>query len=139
MTSDVWIMASVPGGQRIARWSILDGHAMREIRALVAAVAPGGDDPSLKTSSARRLELVFSELVSNALRHAGAPVHVTLSRGRGACWLLDVADGSPTPPAPRDPGRFDPGGRGLKIIARLSGRHGWSVEDGVKHVWAEVA
>jgi hypothetical protein len=139
MTADTWARASVPRGERIARWSIVDGYSMREIRALVAAAAPGGDDPSLKTSSARRLELVFSELVTNALRHAGAPVHVTLFRGSGDCWLIDVADGSPTPPEPRNPGRFDQGGRGLRIIATLSGRHGWNVEDGVKHVWAEVA
>jgi hypothetical protein len=64
---------------------------------------------------------------------------VTLFRGRGDCWLLDVADASPVPPAPRDAGRYEQGGRGLKIIATLSGRRGWTVENGVKHVWAEVA
>jgi two-component sensor histidine kinase len=122
----------------VARWSIVDGHAMRRARAEVAGQAPGGDDPSLLTSSARRLELVFSELVSNALRHAGAPVDVTLSRWRDG-WVLDVADGSPAPPSPRSPERFDTGGRGLMIIARLSGRRGWTVENGVKHVWAHVA
>jgi two-component sensor histidine kinase len=138
MSPWTWIQAEVPLGTRVGRWSIEDGHGMREVRLLVAAEAPGGSDPSLKTSPARRLELVFSELVSNALRHAGAPVHVTLFRAKDR-WLLDVADGSPTPPTPRNPGRFDDGGRGLMIIARLSGRHGWTVEDGVKHVWAEVA
>jgi signal transduction histidine kinase len=138
MTADSWVMADVPTGTHVGRWSIGDGHSMRRVRVLVAAQAPGGSDPSLKTSVARRLELVFSELVSNALRHAGAPVHVTLYREADR-WLLDVADGSPTPPTPRDAERFDPGGRGLMIIARLSGRHGWTVQDGVKHVWAEVA
>jgi anti-sigma regulatory factor (Ser/Thr protein kinase) len=139
MTVGSWVNASVPGGTCVARWSIGDGHAMREVRALVAAGAHGADDPSLVTSAARRIELVFSELVSNALRHAGAPVHVALFRRPDGRWLIDVADGSPSPPSPREPGRFDLGGRGLMIIARLSGRHGWTVEDGVKHVWAEVA
>jgi two-component sensor histidine kinase len=138
MTCERWRRAAVPAGTCVGRWSILDGHAMRHVRAQVAAEAPGADDPSLSTSPARRLELVFSELVSNALRHAGAPVHVTLLRGSDGCWLIDVTDGSPTPPTPRDAGRFDQGGRGLMIIARLSGRHGWTVENGVKHVWAEV-
>jgi two-component sensor histidine kinase len=139
MSPDHWIRAAVPRGTRVGRWSIVDGQTMRRVRAQVAAEAPGCEDPSLKTSAARRLELVFSELVSNALRHAGAPVHVTLFRGSDGLWLIDVADGSPAPPAPRDAGRFEAGGRGLMIIARLSGRHGWTVEDGVKHVWAEVA
>lgn len=136
--TETWVRASVPRGTRVARWSIDDGHAMRRVRAEVADQAPDTGDPSLLSSSARRLELVFSELVSNALRHAGAPVHVTLSRCNGL-WVLDVADGSPTPPNPRSPGRFEGGGRGLMIIAKLSGRRGWTVEDGVKHVWAEVA
>jgi two-component sensor histidine kinase len=139
MTPDCWLEADVPTrGTEVGWWSIHDGHTMRQVRAQVAAEAPGAGDPSLKTSSARRLELVFSELVSNALRHAGAPVQVTLFRSADR-WLLDVVDVSPTPPRPRAAGRFDSGGRGLMIIARLSGRHGWSVEDGVKHVWAEVA
>jgi two-component sensor histidine kinase len=133
-----WARASVPPGTRVGRWSIRDGHTMRRVRAEVAGQAPDGDDRSLHTSAARRLELVFSELVSNALRHAGAPVHVTLTESAGR-WVIDVADGSPTPPNPRSAERFEGGGRGLMIIARLSGRRGWTVEDGVKHVWAEVA
>jgi two-component sensor histidine kinase len=136
--TDTWARASVPRGTSVARWSIVDGQAMRQARAEVAEQAPGADDPSLHTSSARRLELVFSELVSNALRYAGAPVNVTLFRWHDG-WVLDVADGSPTPPSPRSPGRFDAGGRGLMITERLSGRRGWTVENGVKHVWAHVA
>ncbi|HEV7754276.1 MAG TPA: ATP-binding protein [Mycobacteriales bacterium] len=138
MTQAAWTEAAVPGGTRVGGWSVDDGQAMRRIRAEIAAEAPGATDPCLTTSPARRIELVFSELVSNALRHGGAPVQVTLFRVDGR-WLLDVADGSTVPPAPRSAEEFDTGGRGLLIISRLSGRRGWTVVNGVKHVWAEVA
>jgi signal transduction histidine kinase len=133
-----WAEAAVPAGTRVGRWSVDDGHAMRRVRTEVAAEAPGAGDPCLATSPARRIELVFSELVSNALRHGGAPVQVTLFRLAGG-WLIDVADGSPAPPAPRAAGQFDAGGRGLLIISRLADRCGWTLVNGVKHVWAEVA
>jgi anti-sigma regulatory factor (Ser/Thr protein kinase) len=135
---DTWVEAAVPSGTALGRWSVGDGQAMRRVRAEVAAEAPGAADPCLTTSPARRIELVFSELVSNALRHGGGPVQVDLSRV-GDRWLIDVADGSPTPPAPRVAGPFDSGGRGLLIISRLSGRCGWTIVNGIKHVWAEVA
>jgi signal transduction histidine kinase len=138
VTQAGWVKAAVPSGTRVGRWSVPDCHAMRRVRAEVTAEAPGGTDPSLTTSPARRIELVFSELVSNALRHGGAPVQVSLFRVDGR-WLIDVADGSPTPPAPRVAGRFDKGGRGLLIISRLADRCGWTTVNGVKHVWAEVA
>lgn len=138
MRQAAWAKAAVPSGTRVGRWSVTDGHEMRRVRAEVAADAPGGTDPCLTTSPARRIELVFSELVSNALRHGGAPVQVTLLRVEGR-WLIDVADGSPTPPAPRVAGQFDRGGRGLLIISRLADRCGWTSVNGIKHVWAEVA
>jgi anti-sigma regulatory factor (Ser/Thr protein kinase) len=138
VTHGAWAEAAVPTGTRVGRWSVVDGHAMRRVRAEVAAEASGADEAYLATSPARRLELVCSELVSNALRHGGAPVQVTLFRV-GDQWVVDVADGSPSPPAPRAAGQFDDGGRGLLIIARLAGRYGWTVANGVKHVWAEVA
>ncbi|HEY0360196.1 MAG TPA: ATP-binding protein [Mycobacteriales bacterium] len=138
MTTLAWVKAAVPAGTWVGHWSVDDGHAMRRVRTEVAAEAPGAADPCLTSSPARRIELVFSELVSNALRHGGAPVQVTLFRMDDR-WLIDVADGSPTPPAPRVASRFDAGGRGLLIISRLADRCGWTLVDGVKHVWAEVA
>jgi hypothetical protein len=138
VTQAAWVNAAVPNGTRVGHWSVTDGLAMRRVRAEVAAAAPGGMDPCLTSSPSRRIELVFSELVSNALRHGGAPVQVTLFRVDDR-WLIDVADASPTPPVPRLVGQFDAGGRGLLIISRLSDRCGWTTVNGIKHVWAEVA
>jgi two-component sensor histidine kinase len=84
------------------------------------------------------LLLVFEELTSNGLCHGRSPVHVRVTAtSRG--WLVDVVDAAvERPPATavdRDPAD---GGLGLPLVARLCRVHGWTVEDGCKHVWARV-
>jgi two-component sensor histidine kinase len=133
-----WSRAPVPAGTAIGSWLIEDGLAMRDVRRLVSSHASAGDDSSLSGSAARRLELVFSELVSNALRHGEHPVEVVLYDREGD-WLLDVVDSCAEPPAPRaNRGTYEAGGRGLTIVEELTARHGWTLDDGKKHVWAEV-
>ncbi len=84
------------------------------------------------------LLLVYEELTSNGLRHGRSPVHVRVTAtGRG--WLVDVVDAAveqpPTTAVDRDPAD---GGLGLPLVVRLCRVHGWTVEDGRKHVWARV-
>jgi anti-sigma regulatory factor (Ser/Thr protein kinase) len=84
------------------------------------------------------LLLVFEELASNAVRHGRSPVCVrVVATGRG--WFVDVADAAverpPVPAFGRDPAD---GGMGLHLVARLCRAHGWTVDDGRKHVWACV-
>ncbi len=76
--------------------------------------------------------LVISELLSNALRHA-APLPGSQIR---VAWRIDeesvqvsVSDGG---------GMTVPGGRGLRIVERLSRRWGTSTGDAGTTVWAEV-
>ena len=86
--------------------------------------------------------LVVSELLSNALRHA-TPLPGSSLR---VAWRLDsdsvrvsVSDGGgATRPELGEPTQGATGGRGLRIVARLSRRWGTGHdEDGVT-VWAEV-
>ena len=82
------------------------------------------------------IELVASELATNAVAHARTPLALTLSRSNGSV-LLVVEDSSASMPAPRSPGAEDLGGRGLLLVAALSQDWGTRTDGrGHKSVWA---
>lgn len=78
--------------------------------------------------------LLVSELVSNAVRHAGTPVRLTLSRDRGGI-RVEVADGSHGAPRPRLAGGDAEAGRGLFLVDQLAGDWGVRQERRGKTVW----
>jgi serine phosphatase RsbU (regulator of sigma subunit)/PAS domain-containing protein/anti-sigma regulatory factor (Ser/Thr protein kinase) len=80
-------------------------------------------------------ELVVSELVTNAIRHASGPVRLRLIREGGL--ICEVSDGSSTFPRPRRARSDDEGGRGLMLVARLSRRWGTRPTDNGKIIWSE--
>jgi anti-sigma regulatory factor (Ser/Thr protein kinase) len=88
------------------------------------------------------ITLVVSELLTNALRHAGSgdtgprPVWLGLLQP-GPCVLCAVADPSTVAPMPQTPGSLAETGRGLHIIGALSDQWGYTTpsETG-KVVWA---
>ncbi|MET7365686.1 SpoIIE family protein phosphatase [Streptomyces sp. NPDC005566] len=82
-------------------------------------------------------ELVVSELVTNAVRYSGGPLHVRLIRDR--TLLCEVADTSHTSPHLRHSGEDDEGGRGLFIIAQLVQRWGTRYTRSGKTIWTEQA
>ncbi|MDQ0485714.1 anti-sigma regulatory factor (Ser/Thr protein kinase) [Streptomyces thermodiastaticus] len=86
-------------------------------------------------------ELLVSELVTNALRHATGPVGVCLSRPAGpdGVLLLEVSDPVPEPPRTRDVRLDDESGRGLQLLARSSRRWGHRTGPHGKTVWCELA
>lgn len=80
-------------------------------------------------------ELVLSELVTNAIRHAGGPVEVRLIRaGQLTC---EVSDPSATQPRMRRALLTDEGGRGLYLVAQLTSRWGSRYTRRGKTIWAE--
>jgi anti-sigma regulatory factor (Ser/Thr protein kinase) len=107
-------------------------------RHLVSDLIEAGACASAVTDAA----LVISELLSNALQHAG-PLPGSSIR---VAWDLDadsvrlsVSDGGgPTRPEPGEPTPTTTGGRGLRIVARLSRRWGTLCDDDGTTVWAEV-
>jgi anti-sigma regulatory factor (Ser/Thr protein kinase) len=81
--------------------------------------------------------LVVSELATNAIVHAQTPFTVSLEVSAHTL-LLTVADRSPADPVLVAARAFDPGGRGLTIVALLSRDWGaYPHPDGGKSVWAE--
>jgi hypothetical protein len=92
----------------------------------------------LLASPIRRVEVVFTELAGNALRHAGQPVRIHLASTAEA-WLIGVDDASPhLEPMVGSLDSEEIGGRGLAIVLTLTSGAGWYIEDGIKTVWAEV-
>jgi hypothetical protein len=82
-------------------------------------------------------QLIASELVSNAVEHAGTAVEFRLVRTwYGLC--IAVRDGDPHPPAAPAPvsGRPSLRGRGLAIVARTASRWGCLIGTADKVVWA---
>jgi anti-sigma regulatory factor (Ser/Thr protein kinase) len=89
-------------------------------------------------------ELGVSELVTNALLHAGAPIRVRV-RGTREHPRVEVADGSHEPPVMTEDPQDELDelmmtfGRGLQIVARCSDNWGAAIEPDGKVVWFEPA
>lgn len=81
-------------------------------------------------------ELIVSELVTNAIRHAEPPIQLRLIHHAGSL-VCEVADGSSTSPHLRRACTFDENGRGLFIIAQLAERWGTRHNHHGKTIWAE--
>lgn len=83
--------------------------------------------------------LLTSELVTNAIRHGGAPVRVHAALSQHGDLRIEVADDDPGQVTPRRPGPDDDGGRGLVLVDRLADRWGIRRTSSGKRVWFEVA
>src|ERR1700712_1339524 len=70
-------------------------------------------------------ELLTSELVTNALLHAGTDLTVHVERCIGDGVRIAVDDGSDHAPCLGDLDAGALGGRGLPLVASLSTRWGW--------------
>jgi anti-sigma regulatory factor (Ser/Thr protein kinase) len=90
----------------------------------------------LSSNSQEVVEVIVSELASNAVIHAATPFTVRLFVG--STIRVEVFDANPDPPVLRRPVSREAGGRGLVIVDGFADRWGsYPVEDG-KAVWAEV-
>ena len=83
------------------------------------------------------LALVVTELVANAIRHAGTDMTVRLFPVAGGV-RLEVQDGSTRPLRPRPAAPSDENGRGLLLVDALSSRYGVEGEPHGKRVWVEL-
>ncbi len=117
---------------RVARWDVpRDPAAVGHMRAAVAnqLTAWDLDETGFMT------ELILSELVTNAIRHATGPISVRLLLDRKL--ICEVSDGSSTSPHLRYAAITDEGGRGLFLVAQISERRGTRYTPDGKVIWAE--
>ncbi|MGW2201994.1 SpoIIE family protein phosphatase [Streptomyces sp. NPDC001774] len=80
-------------------------------------------------------ELVVSELVTNAIRHATGPIRLRLILER--TLICEVFDASSTSPHLRHARTTDEGGRGLFLISQFTRRWGTRYTAEGKVIWAE--
>ncbi|MBK3526657.1 MULTISPECIES: SpoIIE family protein phosphatase [Streptomyces] len=85
---------------------------------------------------------VVSELVTNAVVHAGTDVHVEWRLEESGAFVIEVCDRHPSR-APRETGGEAPYdtpeyGRGLRLVATLAESWGVTYRAGAKTVWARL-
>ncbi|MFD7402233.1 SpoIIE family protein phosphatase [Streptomyces sp. NPDC059866] len=120
------------GPERVAQWELPSDPAVvsRTRAAVTGQMAVWGLDDMAFTT-----ELVASELVTNAIRHATGPVRLRLLRDRAL--ICEVSDGSSTSPRLRRARTEDEGGRGLFLVAQLTERWGTRYTTDGKVIWTE--
>lgn len=84
---------------------------------------------------AETVELVTSELATNAVLHARSPFTVRLARQPTGAVFLEVLDGSIRAPQQKLFSATAMTGRGLWLVQRLSSAWGVDVVSGGKTVW----
>jgi len=96
--------------------------------------------PQLSSDVVDAVSLVASELVTNAVLHAGTTVRLSLGRTEEGSVRIEVADQSPNPASPRHYSDDSATGRGLVLVGALARRWGVHLSEGGggKTVWAEV-
>jgi anti-sigma regulatory factor (Ser/Thr protein kinase) len=119
---------------RVATWRLEGGvEEVAAARAWVRAIFEGWDI----AHHAQLGELLASELVTNALRHASRPIEMTV-------LLLDevvtlaVRDADTPLPRLRKVTDADEGGRGLQLVAMLAARWGARPTPEGKVVWCDL-
>ena len=124
----------VAAADRFAVWDLpADPRSAADARAAVARqlTAWGLDDQVFST------ELAVSELVTNAVRYASAPITLRLIRDRAL--ICEVSDGSRTTPHLHHAQLMDEGGRGLYLVSQIADRWGTRYTETGKTIWVEQA
>lgn len=169
--SSVRLMACVPAGRQALR-VLVAGLPVHQTTRDALALLPGGQvrannrrrvhlPPTLKAASTARAmvaeavrgwrldhlrqpaELVTTELVTNAIRHAQTTFDISLIRFEHSIRVA-VRDESPEPPAPtagpdHDEDLLASGGRGLRLVEAFATHWGYVTAPGEKVVWACIA
>ena len=115
-------LPSVPASVPRARWVV------RDVLSAWAAPQDRAD-----------AELLVTELVANAVDHAGADV-LTVELELCGGWLrIGVVDGTAVRPVVRELSGLRERGRGMQLVTAIADRWGTEDHGGGKRVWFELA
>ena len=113
-----------------------DTQTPRAARRFVSQALTGWDDDEGDLTDT--VTLLVSELVTNAVVHAGSDVEVTV-RLTSAAARIEVTDTSAQSISPRDAADDEDSGRGLALVGSLAERWGVrSAPGGGKTIWFEI-
>lgn len=111
-----------------------DDHAPHDARLHVRAMLGTWDLRHL----ADAVQVVASELVTNAIQHSGGADVMFWLTQTGTSVIVNAWDPNPAPPVTVEVGEFGEHGRGLALVAALSASMGCFPLRGGKTVWAEI-
>jgi anti-sigma regulatory factor (Ser/Thr protein kinase) len=117
---------------RIVSWDLpADPAVVADARARTVRQLAAWGIPEISFTT----ELLVSELVTNAIRHAQPPIQLRIILdGALSC---EVFDGSSTAPHLRRADRYDEDGRGLMLVAQLAESWGTRYTGAGKIIWAQ--
>lgn len=123
-----------------------DARVEHRLPAVPASIAEGRrrgaevGDRVLSHERAADLQLLLSEVLTNAVRHGGGPEVLLALTPKAELLCVQVTDGGagfvPTPRAMS--AERDEGGFGLFLVERLTDRWGMTRERGQTRVWFEL-
>lgn len=110
-------------------------HGPWMARRVVAAILVGWELAGLVEDA----QLLVTELVTNAYRHAGGTDSFELELTyRAAGVRISLVDGSAIRPVVRELGQPGPNGRGMRLVEQLAARWGADDHQGGKRVWFDL-
>ncbi|MFG2357608.1 SpoIIE family protein phosphatase [Streptomyces sp. NPDC048521] len=134
--------SSAPGREARGR-ATLPGSPLAPASARALVRAALADAPGVPARLADDAMAVVSELVTNAVVHAGTELEVAWRLEESGAFVVEVCDQHPSR-APRDPvggeAPYDAAeyGRGLRLVATLAESWGVTYRIGAKTVWARL-
>lgn len=138
-----WLSAALAEGRSLERDRVFGFHELSTFEPGCVSVARRFVDQTLGSWGAEQavfdVQLIVSELVTNAMRHGGGAIdlRLLLSEAELACVVSDHSPVPPTTPATREADVFAEYGRGLRLVEALCGAWGWLTPGGSrKFVWA---
>jgi len=134
---DGWTASETPTLRSVAVSSLVLPPRTSSVRAARAFARERCGTTEVRPTTCDLVVLLVSELVTNAIVHAGSEARLAITTG-GSSLRVEVGDDSPVHPRVLSPGPGTAYGRGVGFVARLATSWGVRDEPVGKVVWFTV-